>query len=147
MRIRHDVNVFTGIVGFEYSFIEFPLAYARAFVGAEIRPLYVAPNAIIRDEYTLDSGGVAFSRHEELRGKEGAFRLGGMVRLGIEGEIYYPVFLNTSIGYGVMNVIGRDTRSTQDGGRGELLTPFPSNERTEQMLSHVNFTFMVQVRL
>lgn len=147
LRIRHDVDVITGIVGFEYSFIEFPLAYARAFVGGEIRPLYVAPNKILRDEYVIEGGGIAYESHEEFKGKDGAFRVGGLIRLGIEGEIYYPVFLNTSVGYGVMNFIGRDTRSTQDGGRGELLTPFPSNERTEQMISHVNFTFMVQVRL
>jgi len=139
--------VYTGIVGFEYSFLEFPLAYARVFVGGEIRPLYVSANTITRDEYTTDGGNITFESHEEFSGKDGAFRLGGMVRLGIEGEIYYPVFLNTSVGYGVMNLIGRDTRSTQEGGRGELLTPFPANERTEQILSHVNFTFMVQVRL
>lgn len=147
LRLRHDVDIFTGIVGFEYSFMEFPLAYARVFVGGEIRPLYVAPNKISKDEFVTEGGGIVYETHEEFNGKDGAFRVGGMLRLGIEGEIYYPVFLNTSVGYGVMNVIGRDTRSTQDGGRGELLTPRPSNERTEQMLSHVNFTFMVQVRL
>ncbi len=151
LRIRHDVDVFTGIVGFEYSFLEFPLAYARVFVGTEIRPLYVAPNNIITDEmYVGSDGSIESTVHKEYSGKPSAFRLGGMIRLGIEGEIYYPVFLNTSIGYGVMNLIGRDTRPTSEdgnGGRGELLTPRSINEATEQMLSHVNFTFMVQVRL
>lgn len=141
VRLRHDVNVFTGIVGFEYSFLEFPLAYARAFVGGEIRPLYVAPNNIVQDDFTIGPTGNIISTHKEFNGKPGAFRLGGMVRLGIEGEIYYPVFLNTSIGYGVMNLIGRKD------DRGELLTPRNINEPKEQMLSHVNFTFMVQVRL
>lgn len=147
LRLRHDVNVFTGIIGFEYSFIEFPLAYARAFVGAEIRPLYVAANRIIRDATQTGETGETIITHEEFSGKPGRFRIGGMVRLGIEGEIYYPVFLNTSIAYGVMNLIGRDTDPTQPDFNGELLTPQKTNEFTEQVLSHVNFTFMVQVRL
>jgi hypothetical protein len=70
-----------------------------------------------------------------------------MARLGIEGEIYYPVFVNTSVGWGAMNLLGRDTRSTANGGRGELLTPVSQNEAGEGVLYHLNFTFMVQVRL
>jgi hypothetical protein len=70
-----------------------------------------------------------------------------MARLGIEGEIYYPVFLNTSVGYGVMNLLGRDTRSSAQGGRGELLTPRALNEAGEGVLTHLNFAFMIQVRI
>jgi hypothetical protein len=73
--------------------------------------------------------------------------MGAMARFGIEGEIYYPVFLNTSVGYGVMNLVGRDDRPTWKEGRGELLTARPLNEPTEGLLYHMNFSFMIQVRL
>jgi hypothetical protein len=46
-----------------------------------------------------------------------------------------------------MNLLGRDTRSTAEGGRGELLTPVSQNESGEAILHHLNFTFMVQIRL
>jgi len=146
LRIRHDVDVFTGLIGFEYSFVEFPLAFARAFAGVEVRPLWVAPNSINQIERTITPSGIV-ENNRTYSGKDGAFRVGGMVRLGIEGELYYPVFLNTSVGYGVMNLLNRDERSTANDGRGELLTPQRLNENGERMLSHVNFTFMIQVRL
>ena len=63
------------------------------------------------------------------------------------GELYYPVFINTSVAWGVMNMIGRDTRPTWEGGRGELLTASKLNEGVESYVQHLNFTFMIQVRL
>lgn len=147
VQVRHDVNLFTGHLGFEWSFVEFPLAFARAYIAGEVRGLYVAPNTITTSTRIVSDSGHVTSRQEVFSGKEGAFRLGGMARLGIEGEIYYPVFLNTSVAYGVMNLVGRDMRSTADGGRGELLTPNKMDAAGEGLLYHLNFTFMVQVRL
>ena len=141
--VTHSMDLFSPYAGFEWSFVEFPLAYARAYIGAEARMTYVAPNTVrIQEDY--DTG---FRRDTSFSSKEAATRLGGMVRLGIEGEIYYPVFVNTSVGWGVMNLIGRDNTPTWEGGRGELLTASKANEAGESMVYHLNFTFMVQIRL
>ncbi|NQW30571.1 MAG: hypothetical protein HQ472_08670 [Ignavibacteria bacterium] len=145
--VRHENTIVSTMIGFEYSFIEFPLAFARAFAGAEIRPMYVGANVIRSVANTLVNGVWVPTIDRSANGKESAWRVGGMLRLGIEGEILYPVFLNTSVAYGVMNLLGRDTRTTSEGGRGELLTPFAKNEGSEQYIHHVNFTFMIQVRL
>ena len=143
--VNHEVNLYSYHGGFEWSFVEFPLAYARAYLGAEARVTTVSPNTITYQEsYTL---APERDTVRTLSGKDAATRLGGMLRLGIEGELYYPVFLNTSVSWGVMNLIGRDTTPTWEGGRGELLTPFPLNEATESLIYHLNFTFMVQVRI
>ncbi len=143
-QVRHDVNLISTMVGFEWSFAEFPMAFARAYIGGEIRPLFVQPNQIttnvINTTANLDTTWT-------FSGKEAATRLGAMARIGIEGELYYPVFLNTSIAYGVMNLIGRDLRPTSEGGRGELLTAVKLGEGPETYVHHVNFTFMIQVRL
>jgi hypothetical protein len=69
-----------------------------------------------------------------------------MARVGIEGELYYPLFLNTSVGYGILNLFLRDDQPTP-AGRGELLTPTRISEPQEGMLQQLNFTFMLQVRL
>ena len=143
--VNHEVNLYSYHGGFEWSFVEFPLAYARAYLGAEARVTTVSPNTI-----TYEESYVSAPERDTIRtltGKEAATRIGGMLRLGIEGELYYPVFLNTSVSWGVMNLIGRDTTPTWDGGRGELLTPFPLNEASESLIYHLNFTFMVQVRI
>ncbi len=145
--VRHDNTLVSTMIGFEWSFVEFPLAFARAFAGAEVRPLYVGASTITSLGNTLVNGVWVTNINQTTNFKEGVWRVGGMLRLGLEGEILYPVFLNTSVAYGVMNLIGRDTRNTAEGGRGELLTPVPKNEGPEQYVHHVNFTFMIQVRL
>lgn len=145
--VRHDVNVYSGSVGFEWSFVEFPLAYARAYIGAEARLTHVAPNSIYFRTQVVNSLGDILTQDTTFNGKEAATRIGAMARLGIEGEIYYPVFLNTSVSWGAMNLIGRDMTPTTEGGRGELLTPRPLNEAYESIVMNLNFTFMIQVRI
>ena len=126
-------------VGLDY----FMYKGAQSIVGETYS---IRENSITRDIKTLIADTI-IQRVEVFNGKSAATRLGAMARLGIEGEIYYPVFVNTSVGWGAMNLLGRDTRSTAEGGLGELLTPVPQNESGEAILYHLNFTFMVQVRL
>ncbi|MFN4908489.1 MAG: hypothetical protein ACK475_11220 [Bacteroidota bacterium] len=145
-RVDHSTDLVSAFTGFEWSFVEFPLAFARAYVGAEARFLFVGENTITNTGRTFVDGKW-ISTQDQYTGKPSAFRMGAMARFGIEGEIYYPVFLNTSVGYGVMNLVGRDDRPTWKEGRGELLTARPLNEPTEGLLYHLNFSFMVQVRL
>jgi hypothetical protein len=146
IRVQHENTLTTGLAGFEWSFVEFPWAFARAYLGAEARVLFVGENLITYDEKQIVNGELQ-ERFVQYNGKPSTTVVGALARLGIEGEVYYPVFINTSIGWGAMNLIGRDERPTSEGGRGELLTPVSRNEGPEQILYHVNFTFMIQVRL
>ncbi|MCX6140902.1 MAG: hypothetical protein NTX15_08770 [Candidatus Kapabacteria bacterium] len=146
LRVTHENVLWTALTGFEWSFVEFPWAFARAYVGVEARLLNVGDNTITSTGTTIVNGE-AITNTRVTNGKPSAWRLGALARLGIEGEIYYPVFVNTSVGWGGMNFIGRDTRPTSEGGRGELLTPTSLNESGEGILYHMSFTFMIQVRL
>lgn len=142
--LKHTSQAYTMLAGFEYSFLEFPLAFARVYSGVELRGTMFTNNTI-QKAYTYAND--IPSTDETIKTKPDAFRLGALARLGIEGEIYYPVFLNTSVGLGAVNLIGRDTKPTSEGGRGELLTPDRRNEGPESIVWQLNFTFMVQVRL
>ncbi len=144
---RHSTDLYSFHAGFEYAFVEFPLAFARAYVAAELRGTMVTNDNLYIRLQTINQEGQLTTSERNITGKPDAFRFGSMIRLGLEGEIYYPVFLNTSVGYGALNLLGRDTRPTTAGGRGELLTPDRISEGPEQVLQHVNFTFMFQVRL
>ena len=146
IRVQNDVSLYSFHGGFEWSFVEFPLAYARAYLGAEARLTAVGQNTITYNE-RYPNAIPPIDTTRITMGKPAAMRLGGMVRLGIEGEIYYPLFLNTSVSWGAMNLVGRDTRPTWEGGRGELLTPRSINEAGESLIYHLNFTFMLQVRI
>ncbi|HLP28811.1 MAG TPA: hypothetical protein VK147_09230 [Candidatus Didemnitutus sp.] len=146
IRVTHSNQLYTGFTGFEWSFIEFPWAFARAYIGAEARVLIVGENTISSTRNVV-VGDTIQSSSQMYNGKPSATRFGALARLGIEGEVYYPVFINTSVGWGAMNILGRDDRPTSEGGRGELLTPVSLNEPAESIVYHLNFTFMVQVRL
>ncbi len=146
IQVRHEVTLVSSMVGFEWSFVEFPLAFARAYIGGEIRPLFVQPNNITSRNWNSQTSP-RYDSTWTYNGKESATRLGAMARIGVEGELYYPVFINTSVAYGVMNLIGRDQRSVSEGGRGELLTAVKLGEGSETFVHHLNFTFMIQVRL
>jgi len=146
LRVTHANELWTPFTGFEWSFVEFPWAFARVYAGVEARLARVGANTITR-EGKLFVNNELVETYDQFNGKPAAWRLGALARLGIEGEIYYPVFVNTSIGWGAMNLVGRDFRPTSEGGRGELLTPVSLNESGEALLYHVVFTFMVQVRL
>jgi len=142
--LRHTNKAYTVLTGFEYSFLEFPLAFARVYSGVELRGTYFVDN---QKELQITYASGIQGIDTKVIGKPDVFRLGAMARLGVEGEIYYPVFLNTSVGYGAVNFIGRDTLPTSEGGRGELLTPDRRNEGPESLVWQMNFTFMIQVRL
>jgi hypothetical protein len=145
-RVEHSNTLVSTFTGFEWSFVEFPLAFARAYVAGEARFLYVGSNTISSQGTNIVNGEV-FNYSNTYTSKSSAFRVGAMARIGIEGEIYYPVFLNTSVGYGAMNLLGRDQRPSSQGGRGELLTSSSVNEAGEGLLTHLNFTFMIQIRI
>ena len=147
VQVRHEVNIISTMVGFEWSFVEFPMAFARAYVGAELRPTFIGANSLTTFLWNYSRADERTETTYLSSNKEACTRLGGMVRLGVEGELYYPVFINTSVAWGVMNMIGRDTRPTWEGGRGELLTASKLNEGVESYVQHLNFTFMIQVRL
>lgn len=144
--VEHKNTLVSTFTGFEWSFVEFPLAFARAYVGGEARLLFVNANTVNTQSINIINGEVQ-TTSTTASNKPAAVRVGAMARLGIEGEIYYPVFLNTSVGYGAMNLFGRDTRSSAQGGRGELLTARSLNESGEGLLTHLNFTFMIQIRI
>ncbi len=146
-KAQHDVNIWTVHAGFEYAVVEFPLAFARGYVAGELRGAFVGQSNITKTLRTLDGQtGKIVTTVEEFSEKPSVFRLGAMARVGIEGELYYPLFLNTSVGYGILNLFLRDDQPTPVG-RGELLTPTRISEPTEGMLQQLNFTFMLQVRL
>lgn len=144
--IRHNMDVIATTIGFEAALIEFPFAFARMYAGIEARPTFFsASNVDVR--LVTKSTDTTIVVEQSYSNKESQFRLGALGRLGIEGELIYPVFVNTSVGVGALNLIGRDTTPVSEGGNGELMTPGKLDEIDEGMLLYVNVTFMIQVRL
>lgn len=144
--MRHEMDVIATSIGFEAALIEFPFAFARMYAGIEARPTFFSASTVdVR--LVTKSTDTTIVDERTFSNKPSQFRLGALGRFGIEGELIYPVFVNTSVGVGALNLIGRDTTPVSDGGNGELMTPGRLDETDEGMLLYVNVTFMIQVRL
>ncbi len=136
--LRHSISVPTFYTGFLYQFMKFPLANVKAYAGIEARASFVQEGVFYRRFYyhALDSSFIY-----ESKTKDAATRLGAVVRLGFQGEVVDPWFVNFSAAYGIMNLIGRDDK------RGELLTPLTNFETKESMVFNLHFALLIQYRL
>lgn len=89
------------------------------------------------DYLLLDTLDVTYN----IINKKSTTRMGGVIKLGIDGELWDPWYVNISIGLGVMNLFGRKD------ARGELLTPIRLNEYKENYVYNLLFSMLIQYRL
>ncbi len=139
IHLKHTYSVGSLSLGFDYVYVRFPLAEAKSYVGVDTRLTLLAA-----DKYTMFRN---FHNSDDLdstykvQTKDDAFRLGGTLKLGIEGKIYDRWYLNINAGYSVMNLLLRDDE------RGELFTPPVQPETKENLVYGFVFRFFVQYRL
>lgn len=137
----YGVNMPTVVLGGEYAFVQYPPGNARIYGGLELRGAFTSAIPISQKLIRLSDNSVLQSENGFV--KDNAFRLGGAVRLGIDGELSDPIFVNMSVAYGVVNLIGRDHT------RGELLTP-DNNDFTydthEGYIHNIISSFLIQYR-
>ncbi len=124
--------------GLYYSFFDLTWANAKLYAGIDIKANFINNAEFSRKEkYFLaperDTTIVIFR-------KKSAVRLGGFLRIGLEGELVKKWSINTSVALGSMNLIGRDD------ARGYLLTPLPYSETKEEFVNLLNFSMMLQYR-
>jgi hypothetical protein len=147
---RHTLEMPTAILGFEYAFLNLPLANAKIYAGVDARYSFVTNGSFRRkvvyknfdkiDDTTIASK--PFYGNQSYPQFETQPRLGASIKLGIEGELLDPVYVNISGAYGAINLLGRNDI------RGELLTPSKEPaEKQENILGNIFFTMMIQYRL
>lgn len=136
--LRHSISVPTFYTGLLYQFMKFPLANVKAYAGIEARASFVQEGVFYRRFYyhALDSSFIY-----ESKTKDAATRLGATIRLGFQGEVIDPWYVNFSAAYGIMNLLGRDDK------RGELLTPLRNFETKESLVYNLHFALLIQYRL
>jgi hypothetical protein len=123
--------------GFDYSFYQTRLAMAKAYAGLMTKSVFIGESKfMINTEYSDQN----LNFEKQYSSKNSTFRFGGMIRLGIEGELTSPWFVNTYVGVGAMNLFGRDD------ARGELLTLSNNNETKETILYYWQFSINLQYR-
>lgn len=137
-RFENNANIYAPYVGLNYTLIQIPKARASFYLGVEARASIIdGPEfRFIRTYDLLPEQSFDITEHN----KENTVRLGGLLKLGLEGELVDNYVINSSIGYGVLNTFMRDN------ARGELLTPRKDFETQESYLQGIFFTIMVQYK-
>lgn len=144
-RLTHEVNIFTPLVGINYTLFRFPSAMSSIYAGIEARYNYLHGSEALFTEESKETGE---SRLIDTYGKESAGRIGGLFKLGLEGELHENYMINVSWGIDVLNALSRDNN------RGQLLTPYsqedlrfnPSAEAIEDLTYNFYFSLMIQYR-
>lgn len=134
----HTMNIATITGGFEYAFATLPLANGRVYAGVEGRCSFIENISFTSIIYYKGFDSTVIRTYDT---KQTATRFGSALRLGVEGEILDPAFINISVAYNVMNLFNRDDN------RGELLTPKSPFEKKESVVDNFLFSFWLQYRL
>ena len=136
--LHHNVDMATGILGAEYVAVEFT-PIVRLYTAAELRAAYLH-STYFNWEFRTSDGSVIQQR-ETTAGKPSTFRLGAALRVGLEGEFEENIFVDTSVGYGAINLMGRDDV------RGQLLTSNNYLETKEDIVGNILFSIILMYRI
>lgn len=137
-RFENNASIYAPYIGLNYTLVQIPKARASFYLGVEARASIIDGPAFrfIRTYDLIPEQSFDITEYN----KENTVRLGGMLKLGLEGELIDNYMINSSIGYGVLNTFMRDN------ARGELLTPRKDFETKESYLQGMFFTIMLQYR-
>lgn len=137
-RYENNANIYAPYIGLNYSFLQIPKARASFYFGLEARASIIDGPVFrfIRNYELIPDENLDITEYN----KQNTVRLGGLIKLGLEGDLMDNYMVNSSIGYGVLNTFLRDNV------RGELLTPRKDYEVQESYLQGIFFTVMVQYR-
>lgn len=136
--MEHRVDMPTAVAGVEYRVLKIS-SLTGLYVAAEARAAFLSSTF-----FNWEFKGINSEIREKratTEGKASATRLGAALRLGFSGEFQDGFIVDTSVGYGAINLAGRDN------GRGQLLTTTGDYETTEDVVGNILFSIMVMYRI
>lgn len=136
--MEHRVDMPTAVLGVEYRVLDIS-TLTGLYVAAEARAAFVS-STFFNWEFKGLNGEVREQR-ATTQGKESATRMGAALRFGFAGEFQDGFVVDTSVGYGAINLGGRDN------GRGQLLTTTGDYETKEDVVGNILFSIMLMYRI
>lgn len=139
---ENKYDLFSVYSGMNYFFYRLPSVNVNFFVGAELRANFLSEGNFERTTtYKNMQTGKIDSVTQESATKESAARIGLSLKAGFEGEVRGPWFIHVSLGYGSMNLIGKD-----DAHGNLFVTQEKKENKKEVAVNPLYFTFMIQYR-
>lgn len=137
--LKHRLDLWSIHLGLDVAFLNLQLAQTKVYTGIE----FIA-NIFTNNLYTANlvhSTDPNISGETLRASKSNALRFGTGIKLGFEGLIVEPWYINASWSLSLLNLLGKDD------ARGELFTPNIDKEGKENNSYNFNFNFLVQYRL
>jgi len=136
----HTLNVLGINSGLHYVLLYVPFAKAKIYTGLEGRLSYVHN---IDVEWFRDylNNSVFQDELYKIPPKADALRLGGTLKLGVDGRLKDNFYINAGIAFGIPNIIGKDNE------RGELFTPITIQENVESNVYNFHIYILMQYNL
>lgn len=138
------IDMFTVVAGIQHRLWNLPFAQAFLYGGMEARASFLSGTQFEFKVTNRDGTSNPNSSIDTLT-KESTFRMGGAIRVGVQGVIQDPIRINVSYAIGFMNLFGRDMRTSGRDRRGELLTPSNINQTNEILVPFGQFNLSLQV--
>ncbi len=138
-RYNHNIDLIKLNAGFHVALFDFPSSEAKVYIGSEL--IY---SFIINSNYSERFDFLAAGEDDvdlAKMSKENATRIGGLLRLGVEGHLHKRMYINVGLGMGCLNVFGRDDE------RGELFTFTNTIEIQESYVYFIDFSLILQYHL
>ncbi len=144
IKLRHDLYLPSFSIGMNYSFLRFFALSrtAKVYAGIEGAATYVTEGTF---ERVINYVNLGDKEKFVDKTKPSTWRFGGTVRLGLNGELNHPWYIDVNGALGAINFLGKD------GSRGELMTPNRKNvsyvETEETTVYNFRFWLMIQYKL
>jgi hypothetical protein len=137
--LEHKSNLLGLALGLNYPFAKISLANAKFYTALEFRSTFIMGDEFVATRISSDGPDEVTN----TQSKPDATRLGAVLRLGLEGEIWDRWAVNFNVGMGLINALMKDP------DRGELLTIKVNDfsENTESSLWLLSTQFLIQYKL
>ncbi len=139
MRYKHNIDLMKINAGLHFAIWDLDSSEAKIFVGPELMYSFISNSDFNKRLDYLDPN----RQDIDYQGfsKENASRFGGLLRLGVEGHLHKRMYINIGIGFGCLNLFGRDDE------RGELFTYTNRIEIQESYVYFFDFSLILQYHL
>jgi hypothetical protein len=135
----HTLNVISLSSGLHMNFYKMDFANAQIYGGLEGRVSLF--NNIDTRESRNYLENPPLNTTKVIIPKENATRIGGTLRLGVEGKLRDLLHINAGFSFSALNLIGKDDE------RGELFTPIKDLEVQESTVTTLQVFILLQLNL
>lgn len=138
-RFNHSIDLIKINAGFHAAIWDLDSSEAKIYFGPELMYSFIT-NSDYKEKFDFLKPGEEDIELAQMS-KENATRIGGLLRLGVEGHLHKKLYVNIGIGLGCLNLFGRDDE------RGELFTYTNKIEVQESYVYFIDFSLILQYHL